>query len=229
MDEVDEEPRRQGRGRDRRLRLRRQVRRAQHAARSTASSAPFARPRKFSATSEAEWQRLAPRIGVSDPTRPDSRFIASAIARASRAGRSRTRRPTRDALSRARRDRRHRSRRDGERAGHRHLLQARKADLKVGRKARLARSAAGGLVCGRADRGTAAAARAADGRCSQSDTRHSSGALFFNLGVTLARVAVAFTIAMALGAALGLAMGRSRLADRLGDPWLWCCSTCRRW
>jgi NitT/TauT family transport system permease protein len=42
----------------------------------------------------------------------------------------------------------------------------------------------------------------------------SSGALFFNLGVTLVRVLVAFTIAMAL------AMGRSRLVDRLGDPWL---------
>jgi NitT/TauT family transport system permease protein len=47
-----------------------------------------------------------------------------------------------------------------------------------------------------------------------------SGALAFNLGVTLARVAVAFTIAMALGAALGLAMGRFPIADRLGDPWL---------
>jgi NitT/TauT family transport system permease protein len=35
----------------------------------------------------------------------------------------------------------------------------------------------------------------------------SSGALFFNLGVTLARVLVAFAIAMALGAAMGLAMG----------------------
>jgi NitT/TauT family transport system permease protein len=47
-----------------------------------------------------------------------------------------------------------------------------------------------------------------------------SGALFFNLGVTLARVTLSFAIAMVLGAALGLAMGRSRLADRLGDPWL---------
>jgi NitT/TauT family transport system permease protein len=47
-----------------------------------------------------------------------------------------------------------------------------------------------------------------------------SGALAFNLGVTLARVAVAFTIAMALGSALGLAMGRFPVADRLGDPWL---------
>ncbi|MEA2938304.1 MAG: NitT/TauT family transport system permease protein [Alphaproteobacteria bacterium] len=47
-----------------------------------------------------------------------------------------------------------------------------------------------------------------------------SGALAFNLGATLMRVVVAFTLAMALGAALGLAMGRSRVADRLGDPWL---------
>ena len=47
-----------------------------------------------------------------------------------------------------------------------------------------------------------------------------SGALAFNLGATLARVAVAFVIAMALGSVIGLIMGRSRIADRLGDPWL---------
>ena len=47
-----------------------------------------------------------------------------------------------------------------------------------------------------------------------------SGALFFNLGVTLLRVGLSFIIAMALGAAMGLAMGRSQLIDRLGDPWL---------
>jgi NitT/TauT family transport system permease protein len=47
-----------------------------------------------------------------------------------------------------------------------------------------------------------------------------SGALVFNLGATLARVAVAFAIAMLLGSVIGLVMGRSRLADRLGDPWL---------
>jgi NitT/TauT family transport system permease protein len=47
-----------------------------------------------------------------------------------------------------------------------------------------------------------------------------SGALAFNLGVTLARVAVSFAIAMALGTAIGLAMGRFPFADRLGDPWL---------
>jgi NitT/TauT family transport system permease protein len=47
-----------------------------------------------------------------------------------------------------------------------------------------------------------------------------SGALFFNLGATLARVALAFTLAMTLGVAIGYLMGRVRLADRLGDPWL---------
>jgi NitT/TauT family transport system permease protein len=47
-----------------------------------------------------------------------------------------------------------------------------------------------------------------------------SGALAFNLGATLARVAVAFVLAMALGSVIGVIMGRSRVADRLGDPWL---------
>ena len=44
-----------------------------------------------------------------------------------------------------------------------------------------------------------------------------SGSLFFNVGVTLARVAVSFVIAMSLGVLLGIALGRSRLADRLLD------------
>jgi NitT/TauT family transport system permease protein len=47
-----------------------------------------------------------------------------------------------------------------------------------------------------------------------------SGELFFNLGVTLARVALAFTLAMTLGAAIGYLMGRVRIANRLCDPWL---------
>jgi NitT/TauT family transport system permease protein len=47
-----------------------------------------------------------------------------------------------------------------------------------------------------------------------------SGALAFNLGVTLARVAASFLIAMALGTVFGLMMGRHRSVDRLGDPWL---------
>ncbi len=47
-----------------------------------------------------------------------------------------------------------------------------------------------------------------------------SGALFLHLGVTLARVALAFTLAMTLGGAIGYLMGRVRLANRIGDPWL---------
>ena len=47
-----------------------------------------------------------------------------------------------------------------------------------------------------------------------------SGALAFNLGATLARVAAAFVIAMALGSVIGIVMGRSPIANRLGDPWL---------
>jgi NitT/TauT family transport system permease protein len=47
-----------------------------------------------------------------------------------------------------------------------------------------------------------------------------SGALAFNLAVTLARVAASFLIAMALGTVAGLMMGRHRSLDRLGDPWL---------
>ncbi len=47
-----------------------------------------------------------------------------------------------------------------------------------------------------------------------------SGALAFNLGVTLARVLASFVIAMALGTVFGLLMGRHRNIDRLGDPWL---------
>ncbi len=47
-----------------------------------------------------------------------------------------------------------------------------------------------------------------------------SGALFFHLAVTLARVAAAFVLAMSLGTALGYLMGRNRLADKILDPWL---------
>ncbi|GJE27045.1 ABC transporter permease [Methylobacterium organophilum] len=44
-----------------------------------------------------------------------------------------------------------------------------------------------------------------------------TGQLFFNVGVTLARVGVSFVIAMSLGVLLGIALGRSRAADRLLD------------
>ena len=45
-------------------------------------------------------------------------------------------------------------------------------------------------------------------------------ALPTQLGVTLARVAVAFLLAMALGTAIGIAMGRWRRLDALLDGWL---------
>jgi NitT/TauT family transport system permease protein len=47
-----------------------------------------------------------------------------------------------------------------------------------------------------------------------------TGDLFFQLGVTLARVLAAFTIAMIAGTAIGLLMGRVMVADRIGDPLL---------
>jgi NitT/TauT family transport system permease protein len=47
-----------------------------------------------------------------------------------------------------------------------------------------------------------------------------SGALEYNLAVTLARVVAAFAIAMTLGSVIGLAMGRAPVLDWLADPWL---------
>ncbi len=47
-----------------------------------------------------------------------------------------------------------------------------------------------------------------------------SGELFYQLGVTLARVVASFVLAMAIGTALGIAMGRSQPLDRFGHPWL---------
>ncbi len=47
-----------------------------------------------------------------------------------------------------------------------------------------------------------------------------SGALTFNLGVTLLRVFASFAIAMVLGAFIGLFMGRNLIFDSLADPWV---------
>lgn len=47
-----------------------------------------------------------------------------------------------------------------------------------------------------------------------------SGALFFNLGTTLARVVISFSLAMFFGTLFGVLMGRNVTLDRLGDPWL---------
>lgn len=47
-----------------------------------------------------------------------------------------------------------------------------------------------------------------------------SGQLWLHLGVTLARVAAAFTLALSIGTAIGIVMGRSPLLDGLLGPWL---------
>jgi NitT/TauT family transport system permease protein len=47
-----------------------------------------------------------------------------------------------------------------------------------------------------------------------------SGDLFFNLGVTLARVAAAYVLAMAIGSVIGILLGMHRRADRFFNPWV---------
>lgn len=47
-----------------------------------------------------------------------------------------------------------------------------------------------------------------------------SGALPFNVGVTLARVAASFFLAILIGGAIGVALGRHPRADRFFDGWL---------
>jgi NitT/TauT family transport system permease protein len=47
-----------------------------------------------------------------------------------------------------------------------------------------------------------------------------SGALAFNLSVTLLRVFASFAIAMILGTVIGLLMGRNPVFNWLADPWL---------
>ncbi len=51
-------------------------------------------------------------------------------------------------------------------------------------------------------------------------TETASGELPYQMGCTLARVIVSFSIALALGSLAGYAMGRWKNADRYGDPWL---------
>ena len=47
-----------------------------------------------------------------------------------------------------------------------------------------------------------------------------NGEIPYNVGVTLARVVVAFAIAMLVGIAIGIAMGRAERVDRFFDSWL---------
>ncbi len=51
-------------------------------------------------------------------------------------------------------------------------------------------------------------------------TEASSGELAFHVGVTLARVAVAFFLAMLIGCVIGIALGRAKTADQFFDTWL---------
>jgi len=51
-------------------------------------------------------------------------------------------------------------------------------------------------------------------------TETANGELPYEMGCTLARVIVSFSIALALGSLAGYAMGRWRAVDRYGDPWL---------
>jgi NitT/TauT family transport system permease protein len=47
-----------------------------------------------------------------------------------------------------------------------------------------------------------------------------NGELFYHVGVTLRRVAIAFVVAMIIGTAVGMVMGRQRQLDMLFDGWL---------
>lgn len=47
-----------------------------------------------------------------------------------------------------------------------------------------------------------------------------SGELFFNLAVTLARVAAAYVLAMVIGSVIGVLLGSHRRADRFFNPWV---------
>ncbi len=51
-------------------------------------------------------------------------------------------------------------------------------------------------------------------------TELASGELFYHLGITAIRVALAFVFAMTIGLVLGLVMGRFPAIDRWLDPWL---------
>jgi NitT/TauT family transport system permease protein len=46
------------------------------------------------------------------------------------------------------------------------------------------------------------------------------GELLFHVAITLARVAVAFTLAMLIGSAIGIALGRSQTLDQIFNGWL---------
>ncbi len=169
------------------------------------------------ASSEAEWQRLGPRIGVSDPQA--LAHLPPALQRGHLAppgGRRGGRRAR--PLPRARRGRRHETRRSRARTRRGNVLPAR--GVSRGGEDRFARPPDHGLVCRLAARRTTHAARPAVGRA-HDDRGGDARARFGSIsGATLMRVALAFALAMVVGSAIGLVMGRYQIADRLGDPWL---------
>lgn len=46
------------------------------------------------------------------------------------------------------------------------------------------------------------------------------GSLFYNLGATLLRILVGFSLAAVTGILLGVVMGMSRIVERIADPWI---------
>ena len=131
------------------------------AAKNRAAVARFldvaAKAKDILAASEAEWQRLAPRIGVTDKAGLDiyRQRYSEGIPRRPIARRG-ARRP--GALPRACRDRRHRTRRPGARARQGDLLRSGEDRLNIAAQAVLALPDARGLVCGVGIRRTAHAA-----------------------------------------------------------------------
>ncbi len=162
-----------------------------------ASSMTSARPRTFSPHSPEEWQRLG--AHRRRPIRRRLRSIASAIAKASAPAARRGRGRCAHALSRCWPT----SAAPSSSARPRELDPGTFYDPgranELGAAASVARAVCWWHGSRPRIRRPAPVAGAASGRRSPSWPRRRSGALGFNLGVTLARVAVAFTIAMALG------------------------------
>ena len=170
------------------------------------------------ATSDAEWERIAPRIGASDADH--ARDLPPALSRRHSAPvRSTTRKPTR-ARSIACWPRSAAATWSGRRAS---SIPAR--STRRPRRVRCCVFCSFALFCSRP--GGSPRSSPAPRSCPSPPAvlAHRRGSPLaarcsFNLGATLARVAVAFVLAMALGSGIGYLMGGSRLADRLGDPWL---------
>ena len=181
-----------------------------------------AKAKEILASSDAEWQRIAPLIGTDEAG--DAEDISRALSRRHSAP-ARSHEEEADArtlyrvLARARRVGAGRTG-EGTRSPGTYYRAATGANLDDVRLASLALFVAAWFdrLCSLAGErmlpGSAPCSNAilTEARVGRAASMH--------LGVTLARVLMAFTLAMAIGTAIGLLMGRSRLADRLGDSWL---------